>query len=98
MAYSASKGALDQVTRVMALGLGQHQIRTNSVNPTGVMAKKGRRVLTDPALRSSLLSRTPQGKFADVKDVVHSVLFLLSDKADMINGVTLYVDGGLTAV
>ncbi|KAI0221299.1 D-erythrulose reductase [Lamellibrachia satsuma] len=96
--YAASKGALDQVTRVMALELGQHQIRTNSVNPMVVMTEMGRRVWADPAKRGALLARTPQGKFADVTDVVHSVLYLLSDKADLINGVTLNVDGGLSAV
>ncbi|KAI0211723.1 L-xylulose reductase [Lamellibrachia satsuma] len=96
--YCASKGALDQVTRVMALELGSHQIRTNSVNPTVVMTGMGRRVWADPAIRNALLSRTPQGKFAEVTDVVHPVLYLLSDKADMINGVTLNVDGGSSAV
>ncbi|KAI0211725.1 L-xylulose reductase [Lamellibrachia satsuma] len=91
--YCASKGALDQVTRVMALELGSHQIRTNSVNPTAVMTDMGRCAYSDPARRVATLARTPQGKFAEVTDVVHPVLYLLSDKADMINGVTFNVDG-----
>ncbi|KAI0228813.1 L-xylulose reductase [Lamellibrachia satsuma] len=62
--YCASKGALDQVTRVMALELGPHQIRTNSVNPTAVMAGMGRSVLADPASRNALLATIPQGKCA----------------------------------
>ncbi|KAI0233424.1 L-xylulose reductase [Lamellibrachia satsuma] len=95
--YCASKGALDQVTRVMALEMGPHQIRTNSVNPTNVMTDMGSHALSDPAVRAAMLARTPQGKFADMKDVVNAVMYLLSDKADMINGVTLDVDGGLSA-
>ncbi|KAI0229910.1 L-xylulose reductase [Lamellibrachia satsuma] len=93
LSYCTSKAALDQVTRVMALELGPHQIRTNCVNPTIVMTAMGRRAVSDPAVRAAVIARTPQGKFAEVKDIVHAVMYLLSDKADMINGVTLDVDG-----
>ncbi|KAI0216275.1 L-xylulose reductase [Lamellibrachia satsuma] len=93
-AYCASKGALDQVTRVMALEFGPHQIRVNCVNPTVVMTAMGKRLWSDPVKSAAVLSKIPQEKLPEVKDIVHPVLYLLSDKADMINGVTLVVDGG----
>ncbi|KAK2183758.1 hypothetical protein NP493_296g00031 [Ridgeia piscesae] len=93
LAYCASKGAVDQITRVMALELGPHQIRVNSVNPTIVMTEMGRKAWGDPVKNAPMRSRTPLGKFAEVEDVVHAVLYVLSDKADMVNGITLFVDG-----
>ena len=95
--YCASKGGLDQLSRVMALELGPHNIRVNCVNPTVVMTDMGRLGWSDPKKAATMLSKIPLGKFAQVEDVVHAVLFLLSDKAAMINGVMLPVDGGFLA-
>ncbi|XP_068160615.1 L-xylulose reductase isoform X1 [Antennarius striatus] len=95
--YCATKGALDMLTKVMALELGPHQIRVNSVNPTVVMTEMGRMAWSDPDKANPVLSRVPLGRFAEVDDVVNSVLFLLSDKSNMTNGVTLPVDGGFLA-
>ncbi|XP_073345788.1 L-xylulose reductase [Pagrus major] len=95
--YCATKGALDMLTKVMALELGPHQIRVNSVNPTVVMTEMGRLGWSDPEKAKSMTSRIPLGRFAEVEDVVNSILFLLSDKSNMTNGVTLPVDGGFLA-
>lgn len=95
--YCASKGALDQLTRVMALELGPHKIRVNCVNPTVVMTNMGRRAWSDPQKAGAMLSRIPLGKFAEMEDVSHAILFLLSDISAMIHGVTLPVDGGFLA-
>ncbi|XP_067860251.1 L-xylulose reductase [Heptranchias perlo] len=95
--YCASKGAVDMLTKVMALELGPHKIRVNSVNPTVVMTAMGRIGWSDPAKSERMLSRIPLGKFAEVEDVVNAIIFLLSDKSAMINGVTLPVDGGFLA-
>ncbi|XP_076075536.1 L-xylulose reductase-like [Mytilus galloprovincialis] len=91
-AYSSTKGAVDNMTRCMALELGPHNIRVNSVNPTVVMTK-----MTEGHEHSvtNLLKRTPMGRFADIKDVVNAVVFLLSDESGMISGESLRVDGGL---
>uniref|UniRef100_A0A8B9HIF1 Dicarbonyl/L-xylulose reductase n=1 Tax=Astyanax mexicanus TaxID=7994 RepID=A0A8B9HIF1_ASTMX len=94
---SATKGALDLLTRVMALELGPHQIRVNSVNPTVVMTDMGKIGWSDPVKAKTMTSRIPLGKFAEVEDVVNSILFLLSDKSAMTNGVTLPIDGGFLA-
>ncbi|XP_056153325.1 L-xylulose reductase [Lampris incognitus] len=95
--YCATKGALDMLTKVMALELGPHQIRVNSVNPTVVMTEMGRLGWSDPDKAKTMTSRIPLGRFAEVEDVVNSILFLLSDKSNMTNGVTLAVDGGFLA-
>ncbi|MBN1347210.1 MAG: glucose 1-dehydrogenase [Phycisphaerae bacterium] len=95
--YCASKGAVDQLTRTMALELGPHKIRVNAVNPTVVLTPMGERAWSDPAKSGPMLSRIPLGKFAQPRDVAHLVAYLLSDQADMIHGVTLPIDGGFLA-
>ncbi|XP_028990454.1 L-xylulose reductase-like [Betta splendens] len=95
--YCATKGALDMLMKVMALELGPHKIRVNSVNPTVVMTDMGRLAWSDPKKAEPLMSRIPLGHFAEEEDVVNSILFLLSDKSNMTNGITLPVDGGFLA-
>ena len=95
--YAASKGGMDAMTRVMAMELGAHKIRINSVIPTTVWTETARRALKDLSTADKIMSTTPLGKLAEVEDIVNATLFLLSDKAAMITGVTLPVDGGLTA-
>ena len=92
--YCSSKAAQDGLTRCMAVELGKHGIRTNSVNPTVVLTDMGRLAWSDPVKAGPMLSRIPTGRFAEVDDVVSVVLFLLSDNAAMINGSAVPVDGG----
>ena len=96
-AYCASKAGLDQLTRVMAVELGGHGIRVNSVNPTVVLTEMGRRAWGDPAKGGPMLARIPLGRFAECEDVASVVCFVLSDAAGMLNGLTLQVDGGFSA-
>ncbi|XP_020670205.3 L-xylulose reductase [Pogona vitticeps] len=95
--YCSTKSALDMLTKSMALELGPHKIRVNSVNPTVVMTKMGRLNWTDPQKAGPMISRIPLGKFAEVDDVVNSILFLLSDQSNMTTGAMLPVDGGFLA-
>ncbi|KAF0294326.1 L-xylulose reductase [Amphibalanus amphitrite] len=95
--YCASKAALDHLTRVMTLELGPKGIRVNCVNPTVVLTDLGRSHWSDPARAEPMLRAIPMGRFAEVEDVLGSVIFLLSDHAALISGVTLPVDGGFTA-
>ncbi|XP_057683018.1 L-xylulose reductase-like isoform X2 [Corythoichthys intestinalis] len=96
--YCATKAALDMLTKAMALELGPHQIRVNSVNPTVVMTEMGRQGgWSDPEKAKTMTSRIPLGRFAEVDEVVNSILFLLSDKSTMTNGVSLPLDGGFLA-
>lgn len=60
--YSATKGAIDAMTRVMALELGPHNIRVNAVNPTVIMTEMGRLGWSDPQKAQGMLSKIPLGR------------------------------------
>lgn len=95
--YCAAKGAMDMLTKMMALELGPHKIRVNAVNPTVVMTAMGQANWSDPQKAKTMLDRIPLGRFAEVDNVVDAILFLLSDRSTMITGSTLPVDGGFLA-
>lgn len=95
--YCASKAALDQLTRVMALELGPHKIRVNSVNPTVTNTPMSLVGWSDPVKASNMRSKIPLGRFAEPEEVCDAVLYLLSDHSSMITGTVLPVDGGYTA-
>ena len=95
--YCVSKGGVDQLTRVMALELGPHNIRVNAVNPTVTMTEMAVLAWSDPAKRDPMLAKIPLGKFAQPSDVAHTVVYLLSDQADMIHGAMIPIDGGFLA-
>lgn len=94
-AYCASKAGLDALTRVLALELGPHGIRTNSVNPTITLTPMGELAWSDPAKSAPMLGRIPLGRFIQPAEVASVISFLLSDDASMVNGVSIDVDGGL---
>merc|ERR1719230_1512447 len=99
-AYCTSKGALDHLTRMMALELGPKGIRVNNVNPTVVLTDLGRSAWTGPENQEKadgMLSKIPMDRFAEVPEVVHPILFLLSNRSSMINGAMLPIDGGFVA-
>ncbi|XP_004695863.2 PREDICTED: L-xylulose reductase-like, partial [Condylura cristata] len=93
----SSKGALDMLTKVMALELGPHKIRVNAVNPTVVMTPMGRANWSHPQKAKSMLDRIPLGRFAEMENVVDTILFLLSDRSCMTTGSAVPVDGGFLA-
>ncbi|CAF4554083.1 unnamed protein product, partial [Rotaria sp. Silwood1] len=95
--YCSSKAAVDSLTRVMALELGPHQIRVNSVQPTVVLTDMGRMAWSEEKKAAGMLSRIPLNRFAEVEDVVEPIIFLLSNKSQMINGTCLPIDGGYLA-
>jgi NAD(P)-dependent dehydrogenase (short-subunit alcohol dehydrogenase family) len=97
LAYCASKAALDAMTRVMAVELGPHGIRVNSVNPVVTLTPMADKAWSDPVKAASMLSRIPLGRFVQPSEIASTIAFLLSDDAAMINGVTLTVDGGFSA-
>jgi NAD(P)-dependent dehydrogenase (short-subunit alcohol dehydrogenase family) len=95
--YCASKGALDALTRVMALELGPGGIRVNSLNPTVTLTPMGEMAWSDPAKSGPMLAKIPLGRFARPRDVAGVVAFLLSEHAAMISGACVPVDGGFLA-
>ena len=97
LSYSASKAALDAVTRALCVELGPFGIRVNSVNPTVTLTPMAVRAWSEPAKREPALKAIPLRRFAESVEVAAPIMFLLSDAASMISGVCLPIDGGYTA-
>nr|CAB3236534.1 L-xylulose reductase-like [Phallusia mammillata]CAB3236562.1 L-xylulose reductase-like [Phallusia mammillata] len=95
--YSASKAALDSVTRTMSLELGPHNIRVNAVNPTVAKTDMSKAVWDNPVKTKMVTSVIPLGRFAEVSEVVSVILFLLSDFSSMVSGSCIPIDGGCVA-
>ncbi len=97
--YTVSKGGLNQLTKVMALGLAPHGIRVCGVGPGSIATELLRNaVLTNPAAQARILSRTPLGRLGEPEEIARVVVFLASDDASYLTGSTLYPDGGRLAL
>ncbi len=97
ISYGSSKAALDNITRVSALELGRHGIRVNSVNPTVVMTPMSAWYWGRPDIEGPFLAAMPLGRWATEDEIAAPVVFLLSDGASMISGVSLPIDGGYSS-
>ena len=96
--YSASKGAVGQLTRVMALALAPHGIRVNAIGPGSIMTEILKSVANDREAMRRILSRTPLGRIGKPEEVAAVAAFLASDDASYITGETVFVDGGRLAL
>ncbi len=97
VSYGSSKAALDNITRVSALELGRYGIRVNSVNPTVVMTPMSAWYWGRPEIEGPFLDAMPLGRWATEDEIAAPIVFLLSDGASMVSGVSLPIDGGYTA-
>jgi NAD(P)-dependent dehydrogenase (short-subunit alcohol dehydrogenase family) len=97
LAYHSAKGAIVNFTRALACEWAAHGVRVNAVAPTFARTRLTEPLLADAAMAERLLADSPMGRFAEAADVAAAILFLASDAASMITGVTLPVDGGWTA-
>jgi L-xylulose reductase len=97
ISYGASKAALDSITRVSALELGKYNIRVNAVNPTVVMTPMSAWYWGRSDIGGPFLEQMPLGRWATEAEIAAPIVFLLSDAASMITGVSLPVDGGYSS-
>lgn len=96
-AYVTTKGALTLLTKSIAVRYGRDNIRCNAVHPSTVDTPMLQQVLQDPARRAERFGEVPLGRLATTADVASAFVYLASDEASFINGLSLTVDGGVTA-
>ncbi len=95
LGYAASKGALGNVTRTLALQYADRGIRVNAVGPGATITPINAAWIEDPARRAAVDSHIPMGRAAEADEIAAAFVFLASKDAAYITGQTLYVDGGL---
>jgi NAD(P)-dependent dehydrogenase (short-subunit alcohol dehydrogenase family) len=98
ISYQATKGAIVNMTRALAVEWAGHGIRVNAVAPTYVRTPFIAPLLADPELVRRIEAMTPLGRIAEPEDVASAILFLAGPGAAMVTGHTLPVDGGFLAV
>jgi NAD(P)-dependent dehydrogenase (short-subunit alcohol dehydrogenase family) len=96
-AYQASKGAVVNLTRALALEFAERKIRVNAVAPTFVRTDLTVPVFSNPAVLNKVMEHTPLGVLPEVEDIAAAILFLASPAARCITGITLPVDSGYLA-
>ena len=96
-AYTITKGALTLMTKTVGVRYAKDNIRCNSVHPSTVDTPLVQVLFKDPERREERLGEVPLGRLATDQDVANAVLYLASSEASFLNGVSLPVDGGLTA-
>jgi NAD(P)-dependent dehydrogenase (short-subunit alcohol dehydrogenase family) len=95
ISYTASKTAIDGITRAMAVELSPLGIRVNAIAPGFIFTKMSSAALdSDPQRKQKVLSRTPMGKLGMPEDVANTAFFLASDEASFVTGTVIPVDGG----
>lgn len=94
--YTATKGAIRNLTRGMATDWARHDVQVNAIAPGYFRTPLNQALVDDPAFCDWLESRTPAGRWGNVDELAGAAVFLASDAASFVNGHTLYVDGGMT--
>lgn len=93
--YNASKGAINQLTRVMALSMADQGVRVNAVAPGTIATELAKNaVLTSEEAKARIMSRTPMKRLGEPEEIADVVAFLLSDAASYVTGEIVVVDGG----
>jgi peroxisomal 2,4-dienoyl-CoA reductase len=91
---SAAKAGVDAITRNLSVEWGRFGIRVNGIAPGPIEDTEGMKRLVPPEVKDKIAKKIPIGRFGKIADVENAALFLCSDAASYINGVTLVVDGG----
>lgn len=95
--YTATKGAVGNLTKGMATDWAKHGLQCNAIAPGYFDTPLNAALVADPEFSAWLEKRTPAGRWGKVDELVGACIFLASDAASFVNGHTLYVDGGITA-
>lgn len=95
--YTATKGAVGNLTKGMATDWAKHGLNCNAIAPGYFDTPLNAALVADPAFSAWLEKRTPAGRWGNVDELVGAAIFLASDASSFVNGHILYVDGGITA-
>lgn len=95
--YTATKGAVGNLTKGMATDWARHGLQCNAIAPGYFDTPLNAALVADPAFSDWLERRTPAGRWGRVEELVGACVFLASDASSFVNGHVLYVDGGITA-
>lgn len=98
LAYCATKGAINQMTKSMALALAKYGIRVNAIGPGSINTDVLKSVNDDEEAMNKIMSRTPLQRIGDPDEIASIASFLASKDASYITGTTLYADGGRLAL
>lgn len=96
--YAATKGALNSLTKGMAMALAPHRVRVNAVAPGPVATAMTAGSRQDPEYRRRMVERIPMGRDGEPENIAEAVAFLAGDAAGWVTGVVMPVDGGATAL
>ncbi|HSR13877.1 MAG TPA: glucose 1-dehydrogenase [Thermodesulfobacteriota bacterium] len=97
LAYAPSKGAVNQLTRSLAIEWGVKGINVNAIAPVFTLTPMNRSILDDPEKKNWVLGRIPLRRLGEVDDLFGPVVFLASEASNFVNGHILVVDGGWIA-
>ncbi|TPJ35916.1 SDR family oxidoreductase [Mesorhizobium sp. B2-6-5] len=95
--YTATKGAVGNLTKGMATDWARHGLQCNAIAPGYFDTPLNAALVADPAFSAWLEKRTPAGRWGKVEELVGACVFLASDASSFVNGHILYADGGITA-
>ncbi len=95
--YCASKGGVNQITRVLAIEWAQYNINVNAIAPTYIETPMTRPMLEEKAYNDFVLRNIPLGRVGQPDDVIGAVIYLASESSNLVTGHILLIDGGWTA-
>ena len=95
--YTATKGAVSNLTKGMATDWAKHGLQCNAIAPGYFITPLNKALIDDPVFSDWLAKRTPAGRWGNVEELVGSCIFLASAASSFVNGTTIFVDGGITA-
>jgi gluconate 5-dehydrogenase len=96
--YTASKGAVKNLTKGMCADWARHGLQVNAIGPGYFDTPLNKALVEDPVFDEWLRKRTPAGRWGRLEDLHGAAIFLASSASDFVNGQTLYVDGGIVSV
>jgi len=94
--YAASKGGVMLLMKTLAQELAPYKIRVNSISPGAIRTPINTAAWSTPEALQSLLTLIPYGRIGEPDDIGKAAVWLASDESDYVNGISLYVDGGMT--